>query len=84
MFNNPKDSSYSFFKDDEEKQPGASADDQSVRDAAPAEEGPVFSSSNFLGMTAVQRFVIALMFLMMVCILGTMFLLVTGSLYLPL
>jgi len=33
--------------------------------------------ANFLGMTAPQRFVIALMLLMMTCILGTFCLLVT-------
>lgn len=33
--------------------------------------------TNFLGMTAPQRFVIALMLLMMTCILGTFCLLVT-------
>jgi hypothetical protein len=33
---------------------------------------------SFLGMTPAQRFVIALMLLMMVCIIGSFFLLVTG------
>lgn len=84
MFNNPKDSSYSFFKDDEDKPQESFADDAPAPGRAPAEDGLGFNSRNFLGMTAAQRFVIALLFLMMVCILGTMFLLVTGSLYLPL
>lgn len=35
-------------------------------------------SSRFLGMTAPQRFVIALMLMMAVCSLGAMFLLVTN------
>ena len=35
--------------------------------------------SQFLGMTPVQRFVIAIMILMMVCILGSFFLLITES-----
>lgn len=34
---------------------------------------------HFLGMTALQRFIIALMLLMMVCISGSFFLLVIGS-----
>jgi hypothetical protein len=42
------------------------------------------SQTQFLGMTAQQRFVIAIMVLMMVCILGAFFLLITGSFYLPL
>lgn len=37
----------------------------------------------FLGMTPVQRFVIAVMILMMVCVLGSFFLLVTERIYLP-
>ena len=41
-------------------------------------------NNNFLGMTAFQRFVISMMLLMVVCILGTMFLLVTGKILPPL
>ena len=37
----------------------------------------------FMGMTATQRFVIAVMMLMMVCILGTFALLITEKIYLP-
>jgi hypothetical protein len=33
---------------------------------------------NFLGMTSFQRFVIAVMFMIAVCMLGTMCLLITG------
>jgi hypothetical protein len=40
--------------------------------------------TNFLGMTAPQRFVIALMLLMMTCILGTFCLLVTEKIVPPL
>lgn len=39
--------------------------------------------SNFLGMTAPQRLIIALMLLMMTCILGTFCLLVTEKIVLP-
>jgi hypothetical protein len=42
------------------------------------------TDSRFLGMTAPQRFIIALMVLMMVVILGAFFLLITGAIYLPL
>ncbi len=37
----------------------------------------------FLGMTAVQRFVITLMLLVMSCILATFILVLTGKIYLP-
>jgi hypothetical protein len=51
----------------------------------PAEDAPPagFTPSlrrrrgNFLGMTAMQRFIIAVMIMMMTCLLGTFFLLVT-------
>jgi hypothetical protein len=38
---------------------------------------------NFLGMTAMQRFIIAVMVLMMVCLLGTFCLLVTQRIVPP-
>ena len=41
-------------------------------------------NDKFLGMTSFQRFVISIMLLMVVCIMGTMFLLVTGKILLPL
>ncbi|MFZ1039977.1 MAG: hypothetical protein WCA79_00085 [Anaerolineales bacterium] len=37
------------------------------------------SSSRFLGMTPVQRFIISVMVMMMVCLVGAMFLVVTGK-----
>ncbi len=36
-------------------------------------------SKRFLGMTAIQRFVIVFMLMIMVCVLGSMVLLVTGK-----
>jgi hypothetical protein len=42
------------------------------------------SQTYFLGMTPVQRFVVAVMILLMVCILGSFFLLVSGTVALPL
>ena len=41
------------------------------------------AQTGFLGMTAQQRFVLAVMILLMVCILGSFFLLITGSVALP-
>ena len=40
-------------------------------------------STLFLGMTATQRFVIAFMILLMICIMGTFFLVVTEKIVLP-
>ena len=41
------------------------------------------SNGRFLGMTPVQRFIIALMLLFMIIILGVLFLLVTEKIVLP-
>ena len=41
------------------------------------------TTRNFLGMTPIQRFVIAVMILLMVCVMGSFFLLVTEKIYLP-
>jgi hypothetical protein len=42
-------------------------------------ESPAPKQQLFLGMTPIQRFVIAVMLLMMVCMMGAFFLLVTGK-----
>ncbi len=56
----------------------------------PAEAAPATSTrrarrqrGNFLGMTAVQRFIIAVMLLFMTCLLGTLCLLVTQKISFP-
>ncbi len=46
--------------------------------AAPRAGGPAGGNGHFLGMTPMQRFFIALMLLITVCVLGAMFLLMTG------
>lgn len=46
-------------------------------------ESPAASQELFLGMTPLQRFVIAVMVLIMVCIMGAFLLLVTGKIFLP-
>jgi hypothetical protein len=43
----------------------------------------VGSRTRFLGMTPEQRFIIAVMILLSVCILGAFFLLITGSVAIP-
>ena len=57
-------------------------DEQLVRKKRRASAG-VGAQTGFLGMTAQQRFVLAVMILLMVCILGSFFLLITGSVALP-
>ena len=54
-------------------------EDEDYQDVAPA-AGP---ETQFLGMTPVQRFVIAFLILMMTCILGSFFLLITETVWLP-
>jgi len=49
---------------------------QSVEESNPAAGR---GSSRFLGMTPMQRFIIAVMLMMMVCLVGSMFLVVTGK-----
>ncbi len=39
--------------------------------------------SSFLGMTAPQRFVLALMLFLLTCVLGVFCLVITGAVYLP-
>jgi len=50
---------------------------------APVEELPMEEEKHFLGMTAPQRFVIVLMLLLMVCVVGVFFLMITQSINLP-
>ena len=74
MFDNLRDDSESkpFFQDDSD--PGSVA----PRSSAPElRRAPASSGGRILGMTAVQRFVLSVMLLVMVCVLGVMFLLIT-------
>lgn len=72
MFDNLRDqASSSPFSEEEAKfQPAAEA--PHVR--------PGQSPGRFLGMTAFQRFTLAMMIMLIVCVLGIMVLLVTGKL----
>ena len=76
--------SYDSFRDQAD-------DDVFVEPEKPPEPAPAPSprrarrrQGNFLGMTALQRFIIAVMLLFMVCLLGTLCLLVTQKIYFPL
>jgi hypothetical protein len=65
----------------------------SLRDSGMEEEEPIqevkgdpnskTTQEPFLGMTAGQRFLIAVLVLMMVCVLGVFLLLLTQKIYLP-
>jgi hypothetical protein len=48
----------------------------------PAPQKTSSSTGSFLGMTPVQRFIIALMLLMMVCVFGSFILIATGKIWL--
>ena len=50
---------------------------QSVEE--PASVAGIRGPSRFLGMSPVQRFIISMMLMIMVCTIGAMFLLVTGK-----
>jgi len=69
MFDNLREQANStpFYEDE--------AQFQSVEGTNPASP----ASSRFLGMTPMQRFVLSLMLMMMVCLVGAMFLVVTGK-----
>ena len=69
MLDNLRDdgSTRPFFEDEEEPAPPPEAAPARVR----------VQGTKFLGMTPIQRFVISVLIMMTVCVLGTMFLLVT-------
>ncbi|MBI3172943.1 MAG: hypothetical protein HYZ25_04440 [Chloroflexi bacterium] len=77
MFDNLRDDSESkpFFQDESGESPS------SLRASLPEPRRASSSSSGgrILGMTAIQRFVLSVMLLVMVCVLGMMFLLITGK-----
>lgn len=73
MFDNLRDeaASSSIYEEDEAKfQPAAGTDSSS---------SPAGRSSRLLGMSSIQRFVLAFMLLLAVCVIGALCLLVTGK-----
>ena len=74
MFDNLREDAASspYYEEEEKFQPAASTETSSSIFAAP-------SSRRILGMTGVQRFVIAFMFMLAVCVIGGMVLFVTGK-----
>ncbi len=63
------------LRDQADTGPGYPLDSLSTEDAPAASSG----TSGFLGMTARQRLIIAVLLLIAVCVLGTACLLVTGA-----
>ncbi len=74
MFDNLREQANStpFYEDE------AQFEEAEGRRAAPPAGRASGGDGHFLGMTPMQRFVIALMLLITVCVLGSMFLLMTG------
>jgi hypothetical protein len=68
MYDDFRDDSSSSYYGDEQAQPAASA-------ASRARSRP----SRFLGMTSIQRFVLAFMLMLVVCIIGALLLFVMGK-----
>jgi len=70
MFDDLRDDATSIYEDDQSQfQPSAGA-----QASAPRGSG----GSRFLGMTSIQRFVLAVMLMMAVCVIGALCLLVMG------
>lgn len=69
------------FRDQANVSPFLDEEEEEV--LAKEEKSPRISQRRFLGMTPAQRFVIAAMLLIMTCIIGAFFLLLTESIVLP-
>ena len=76
---NSADDQSSFFQDD-------LSDIEPLLEKKPTKSGLglniKFNSKTFLGMNAFQRFIISALLLMMICIMGMMLLMITGSMVL--
>jgi hypothetical protein len=70
MFDNLRDDAASSFYEEDTQPP-----DEEAHVATPKRK----SGGKFLGMTPVQRFIIAVMLMIAVCTLGAMCLLITGK-----
>ncbi len=77
MFDNLRDDANSvpFYEDEVQFQ---EAEERKPAAKPPRKVSYSFESGRFLGMTAMQRFIIAFLLLISVCVLGSMCLLVTG------
>lgn len=66
-----------FIEDDEDETPS------SAEKKRPSSRGGGGAPVGALGLTAVQRFILSLLLLMMACLLGTFFLIATGRVIPP-
>ena len=86
MFDNLRDSADSSFYEEEPndlyKEPVPSDKKPAKAKAAPKKRRS--NNARFLGMTAQQRFLVALMLMFTVCIMGTLAMLILGKMSLPL
>ena len=73
MFDNLRDSASSFY----EEEPNDLYKEPEAKPAAKSKRRK--SNGRFLGMTAQQRFFLSLMLMFMVCIMGTLAMLVLGK-----
>ncbi len=85
MFDNLRDSADSSFYEEEPNDLYKEPVPQPSKKAAPAPSQKRRSNNaRFLGMTAQQRFLVALMLMFTVCIMGTLAMLILGKMSLPL
>ena len=67
------------LRDDDSSKPFFEDEEAPVAKGSVSMSEPSRSSGRFLGMTPTQRFVIAMLMMVMVCVLGAMCLLITGK-----
>ncbi len=72
-----------MFDDLRQQADDTSFEEEEQQDAYSYKDQALKSKGTFLGMTAPQRFVIAVMLLLMACMLSGLFLLVTEKIYIP-
>ena len=85
MFDNLRDSADSSFYEEEPNDLYKEPASQPSKKAAPtASKKRRSNNARFLGMTAQQRFLVALMLMFTVCIMGTLAMLILGKMSLPL
>ena len=85
MFDNLRDSADSSFYEEEPNDLYKEPVPQPIKKAAPAASKKRRSNNaRFLGMTAQQRFLVALMLMFTVCIMGTLAMLILNKMSLPL
>lgn len=70
-----------MFDDLRQQADQADRDENQAEDEFISEEDDRYPGGYFLGMTPPQRFIISIMLLIMVCLLGTLFMLVTGKIW---